>query len=119
MLEEVVLEFAEEGDKYITCVNTCENESFNNLITLYAPKGIHFGSTYDLLVALAILHHNCGKQTFMKDTFTEVLQASEHPKHFQGFPTTLDEDLVVNVEDLPVQLRPKTLFCEMCLSSQQ
>lgn len=104
---EVVNEFAAEGDKYITCLNTCQNESFNNLITLYAPKGVFYGSNYDLHVALAVLHNNIGKNTFRQQLYDKIINTKQDDWKEQSTTAVLDEDLTINDEDLPETLRKR------------
>eukprot|EP01114_Cavostelium_apophysatum_P011883 TRINITY_DN26436_c0_g1_i1.p1 TRINITY_DN26436_c0_g1~~TRINITY_DN26436_c0_g1_i1.p1 ORF type:complete len:154 (-),score=13.77 TRINITY_DN26436_c0_g1_i1:2-463(-) len=65
-------EFAAEGDKLVHGTHTCFNESFNNLITRYAPKGIFYGKSYPLWVDLAVLHHNEGT-SFRNSLFEELM----------------------------------------------
>jgi hypothetical protein len=42
---------------YINARSTADVESFNNVITIYAPKRLHF-KYYKMRVALAVLHWN-------------------------------------------------------------
>ena len=43
---------------YRYCRSTADVESFNNVITIYAPKRLHFQKTYEMRVCLVILHWN-------------------------------------------------------------
>lgn len=101
-------EFKHEGKKYIECVNTCENESFNSLITLYAPKGVFWGKTYDFRVGLAILHHNEGSG-FKYKLLKEILNGIENPHQIKDLLTN-DKDLFIHEEDLP---QPKKTTTEV------
>jgi len=50
-------EIVENLKYYTNARSTADVESFNNVITIYAPKRLHF-KHYDMRVALAVLHWN-------------------------------------------------------------
>ena len=98
-LKPIMQEFANEAIQYIKGYNTCENESFNNLITYYAPKGIYWGNKYDMLVGLAVLHHNEGEK-FRVNLLSTIMSAAGSPQLWKSepadFPTIQLDD-----SDLP------------------
>ncbi len=105
-LKEVFTDYSKEAEKYIDCFNTCQNESFNNLITVYAPKGVYW-KYYDYLVCLAVLHQNEGVK-FRKQLFPEILEALAHLCQYADWPAHIHEDYRIKAEDVPAKAsRPK------------
>jgi len=67
------------------------------LITIYAPKGIFWGSSYESRVYLAVLHHNEGSD-FRERLMAEILEAAKHPHY------VIDQKIALN----PSELRSKS-----------
>lgn len=103
-LEEILDHWADEGKQSINHKHTCWNESFNSLITDYAPKGVAFSqSTYEAKVACAVLHNNEGVS--FRERLVPVLMDALKNSRFVQFPLR-DLDVEINPEtDLPANCK--------------